>query len=193
MKQGRVVEEGTAQQIFSAPQHPYTRQLLDAVPHLGSRAGEPGATAFGSSGQDVELEYVDDLAAIPLESNDTYEHPGGRIETDHTALRLAGATIEYPAIGRRKAFRAAHSIDPAVGPGEVVGLVGESGSGKTTIGRAAVGLIPVVEGSLTVGGIEVAGKKNKDLRDLRKTVGFVFQDPGSSLNPRLPIRESVGD
>ncbi|WP_019160029.1 ABC transporter ATP-binding protein [Brevibacterium senegalense] len=193
MKQGRVVEEGTAQQIFSAPQHPYTRQLLDAVPHLGSRAGEPGATAFGSSGQDVELEYVDDLAAIPLESNDTYEHPGGRIETDHTALRLAGATIEYPAIGRRKAFRAAHSIDLAIAPGEVVGLVGESGSGKTTIGRAAVGLIPVVEGSLTVGGIEVAGKKNKDLRELRKTVGFVFQDPGSSLNPRLPIGESIGE
>ena len=190
MKQGRVVEEGTAQQIFSAPQHPYTRQLLDAVPHLGSRVEE---TAFGSAEQAVELEYVDDLAAIPLESNDTYEHPGGRIETDHTALRLAGATIEYPAIGRRKAFRAAHSIDLAIAPGEVVGLVGESGPGKTTIGRAAVGLIPVVEGSLTVGGIEVAGKKNKDLRDLRKTVGFVFQDPGSSLNPRLPIGESIGE
>ena len=188
MKQGRVVEEGTSRQIFSDPQHDYTKQLLAAVPHLGSRAED---TAFGSGAED--LEYVDDLADIPLESNDTYEHPGGRIEVSNPALHLNGVTIEYPAIGRRKAFRAAHSIDLRIAPGEVVGLVGESGSGKTTIGRAAVGLIPVVEGSLTVGGVEVAGKKNRDLRELRKTVGFVFQDPGSSLNPRLPIGESIGE
>src|SRR5699024_10614788 len=138
-------------------------------------------------------QYVDDLAKIPLESNDTYEHPGGRSDVKNPTLHLAGATIEYPAIGRKKAFRAAHSIELKIAPGEVVGLVGESGSGKTTIGRAAVGLIPVVEGSLTVNGQEVAGKKNRELRDMRKTVGFVFQDPGSSLNPRLPIGESIGE
>lgn len=56
-----------------------------------------------------------------------------------------------------------------------------------------MGLIPVVEGSLTVGGVEIAGKTNKQLRDVRKTVGFVFQDPGSSLNPRLPVGESIGE
>ncbi|GAA2088108.1 ABC transporter ATP-binding protein [Brevibacterium salitolerans] len=191
MKEGRVVEEGASQEIFSAPQHPYTRQLLAAVPHLGAGSG---TAAFGSETGAVEV--VESGPEIPLESNETYVHPGGEGTAkagETAALRLAGAAIEYPAVGRKKAFRAAHSVDLSIGAGEVVGLVGESGSGKTTIGRAAVGLIPVVEGSLTVDGFEIAGKRNKDLREVRKTVGFVFQDPGSSLNPRLPVGESIGE
>jgi peptide/nickel transport system ATP-binding protein len=191
MKEGQVVEEGASQEIFSAPQHPYTRQLLAAVPHLGAGSG---TAAFGSETGAVEV--VESGPEIPLESNETYVHPGGEGTAkagETAALRLAGAAIEYPAVGRKKAFRAAHSVDLSIGAGEVVGLVGESGSGKTTIGRAAVGLIPVVEGSLTVDGFEIAGKRNKDLREVRKTVGFVFQDPGSSLNPRLPVGESIGE
>jgi peptide/nickel transport system ATP-binding protein len=78
-------------------------------------------------------------------------------------------------------------------PGQVVGLVGESGSGKTTIGRAAVGLLPVAEGSLRVVGQEIAGARPKQLHSLRRQVGMVFQDPSSSLNPRLPIGESIGE
>ena len=77
--------------------------------------------------------------------------------------------------------------------GEVVGLVGESGSGKTTIGRAAVGLLPAVEGELTVAGLDVRHATRKDLATLRRKVGMVFQDPSSSLNPRLPIGESIGE
>ncbi|WP_291792131.1 ABC transporter ATP-binding protein [Brevibacterium sp.] len=191
MKEGQVVEEGASQEIFSDPQHPYTRQLLAAVPHLGAGSG---TAAFGSETGAVEV--VESGPEIPLESNETYVHPGGEGTAkagETAALRLAGAAIEYPAVGRKKAFRAAHSVDLSIGAGEVVGLVGESGSGKTTIGRAAVGLIPVVEGSLTVDGFEIAGKRNKDLREVRKTVGFVFQDPGSSLNPRLPVGESIGE
>ncbi|WP_035280767.1 ABC transporter ATP-binding protein [Brevibacterium album] len=191
MKEGQVVEEGTATQIFSSPQHPYTRQLLAAVPHLGEGSG---TAAFGSEAG--ALEVVEARPEIPLESDETYVHPGGEAggrAGETPALRLAGACIEYPAVGRKKAFRAAHSVDLTIGAGEVVGLVGESGSGKTTIGRSAVGLIPVVEGSLTVDGFEVAGKRNRELRDVRKTVGFVFQDPGSSLNPRLPVGESIGE
>jgi peptide/nickel transport system ATP-binding protein len=71
--------------------------------------------------------------------------------------------------------------------------VGESGSGKTTIGRAALGLLPVAGGSLEIGGIPMQGAKQKDLRPLRERVGIVFQDPGSSLNPRLPVGESIGE
>jgi peptide/nickel transport system ATP-binding protein len=71
--------------------------------------------------------------------------------------------------------------------------VGESGSGKTTIGRAAVGLLPVAEGSLKVAGQEIAGASRKQLQSLRRNVGMVFQDPSSSLNPRLPIGESIGE
>ena len=185
MRKGRVVEEGTATEIFSDPQHPYTRELLDAVPHLGAGSG---AKAFGSTADDLET-----APEIPFESNETYIHPSSQASEATAALELAGACIEYPAMGRKKAFRAAHSVDLTIGAGEVMGLVGESGSGKTTIGRAVVGLVPVVEGSLTVEGFEVAGKSNKQLREMRKTVGFVFQDPGSSLNPRLPLGDSIGE
>ena len=82
---------------------------------------------------------------------------------------------------------------PDVGRGEVVGLVGESGSGKTTIGRAIVGLLPFVEGTATVLGTDMVGISKEDLRQVRRDVSFVFQDPGSSLNPRLPVGESIGE
>ena len=80
-----------------------------------------------------------------------------------------------------------------VDTGEVVGLVGESGSGKTTIGRAIVGLLPFVEGTASVLGTNMVGISKDDLRKVRRDVSFVFQDPGSSLNPRLPIGESIGE
>lgn len=101
--------------------------------------------------------------------------------------------IEYPKQGRNPAFRAVEGVSITVASGETVGLVGESGSGKTTIGRAAVGLLPVVEGSLIVDGVELAGASRSTLNKVRKDVGMVFQDPSSSLNPRLPIGESIGE
>ncbi len=90
-------------------------------------------------------------------------------------------------------FRAVDDVSLTIGRGEVVGLVGESGSGKTTIGRAALGLLPVAGGRLEIAGISMKGAKQKDLRPLREKVGIVFQDPGSSLNPRLPVGESIGE
>src|SRR5690606_15806537 len=101
--------------------------------------------------------------------------------------------IEYPGRRRQAAFRAVDEVALQLHRGEVVGLVGESGSGKTTIGRAAVGLLPVTAGSLRIVGTDMVGAKPKDLKPLRTEVGIVFQDPGSSLNPRLPIGESIGE
>jgi peptide/nickel transport system ATP-binding protein len=108
-------------------------------------------------------------------------------------LSLKNVTIEYPKRGKVKAFIAADSVSLDIMPGEVLGLVGESGSGKTTIGRAAIGLLPVKSGSITIDGKEIAGASLRDLDDVRKSTGIVFQDPASSLNPRLPIGESIGE
>ena len=192
MKNGRVVESGTADEIFNRPQHTYTRQLLDAVPHLGSEtfaaAGlhgdHPVADAEGTGG----LRVSERPLGQPL------QRPGV-LDTTGTgyAFEAKDLVIEYPGRGRVPAFRAINGIDLAIGKGEVVGLVGESGSGKTTVGRAAVGLLPVAGGSLKVNGVELAGVKPKDLRAVRQDVSIVFQDPGSSLNPRLPIGESIGE
>jgi peptide/nickel transport system ATP-binding protein len=74
-----------------------------------------------------------------------------------------------------------------------VGLVGESGSGKTTVGRAAIGLLPIKSGKLEIVGKDISNASQKDLFTLRRHTGIVFQDPASSLNPRLPIGESIGE
>ncbi len=164
MKDGRIVEAGEVTQIFTAPKHPYTKQLLAAVPHLGQ--GEAIVTRT--------LEEAKRGGTEPV-------------------LSLSNVAIEYPKRGRIPAFRAVDGVDLAIFPGEIVGLVGESGSGKTTIGRAAVGLLPIAQGSLTVAGRELSTMSTRELRAARRNIGIVFQDPGSSLNPRFPIGQSIGE
>lgn len=181
MKNGRIVETGTADEIYNRPQHPYTKQLLAAVPHLGSTVGFDAGTAA------AETSATSSTTATPVTS------PTTAAAEPVPAMEATDLVIEYPGRGRIPAFRAVDEITLTIGRGEVVGLVGESGSGKTTVGRAAVGLLPVGGGSLKINGHEMAGIGSKELRDVRNDVSIVFQDPGSSLNPRLPIGESIGE
>jgi len=159
MKDGYTVEQGSADQIFNRPQHPYTQSLLAAVPKLGKA---------------VKRQLTTDSAKQPV-------------------LALSNVFVTYPKRGRVPAFTAAKNISFEIYPGEILGLVGESGSGKTTVGRAAIGLLPISEGSIKLVGEEIGGADQKKLRSLRQHTGIVFQDPGSSLNPRLPIGESIGE
>ena len=181
MQRGRIVEAGTVRDVYNNPTDSYTQSLLAAVPHLGGerepsgivvRESEPPAITDGD-------EYAGAPAAVAAEHADIID--------------LRNVAIEYPKRGRSPAFRAIDGVTLAVGRGEVVGLVGESGSGKTTIGRAIVGLLPFVEGEANVLGINMVGIDRHDLGVVRRNVSFVFQDPGSSLNPRLPIGESIGE
>ena len=161
MKDGLTVEHGSADQIFNRPQHPYTQQLLAAVPKLGSTARRA-------------LPYNESAKPAPV-------------------LKLENVTVAYPKRGRIPEFVAAKNVSLEIYPGEILGLVGESGSGKTTIGRAAIGLIPIKEGKLEIVGKDISHAKSKELRAIRRHTGIVFQDPASSLNPRLPIGESIGE
>ena len=108
-------------------------------------------------------------------------------------LKLDNVTVEYPKRGRVPAFTAVKGFSLEIYPGEIVGLVGESGSGKTTVGRAAIGLLPIKSGRLEVVGKDISSASMKELRQIRRNTGIVFQDPASSLNPRLPIGESIGE
>jgi len=159
MKDGLTVEQGSADQIFNRPQHPYTQQLLAAVPKLGSVKSR-------------KLEVANNVEPV---------------------LRLRDVSIEYPKRGRVPAFTAAQDVSLEIFPGEILGLVGESGSGKTTIGRAAIGLLPIKSGTIEVAGNDISKATLKDLQAVRRHTGIVFQDPASSLNPRLPIGESIGE
>ena len=200
MRKGRIVETGTANQIFSNPQHPYTQALLAAVPHLGQGAdsvGEVDVTAALAAATHTELSSVDPEELVRRERENAAALAAAEAARPkgEPVLELTNVAIEYPKQGRVPAFRAVEGANLVIYPGQVVGLVGESGSGKTTIGRAAVGLLPVAEGTMRVVGQDIsAAKKNgKQLHQVRRYIGMVFQDPSSSLNPRLPIGESIGE
>ncbi len=158
MKDGYTVEQGTSDQIFNNPQHPYTQALLASVPKLGSTA-------------------VREL----------------KVQRTEPVLSLRDVEITYPKRGRVPAFTAASGVSFDIYPGEILGLVGESGSGKTTVGRAAIGLLPISSGSINLVGKDISKASQRQLREVRQHTGIVFQDPGSSLNPRLPIGESIGE
>jgi peptide/nickel transport system ATP-binding protein len=166
MYQGRIVEEADVRTLFSAPQDPYTQQLLAAVPRLGQGLArtQERAAARPAGWQDAK----------PVVSA--------------TDLRIV-----YPGRLRQPDFVAVDGVSFDIRPGEVLGLVGESGSGKTTIGRAIAGLTKVTGGSLQVLGTEMNGVKEKAFRPLRERIGFVFQDPASSFNPLLSIAEAVAE
>jgi ABC-type glutathione transport system ATPase component len=112
------------------------------------------------------------------------------VSTEAPALEVVDLRVEID-YGDRDDI--VDGISFGVAAGEVLSLVGESGSGKTTIGRAIVGLLPFIEGEARVLGIDMVGIDKERLRTVRRDVSFVFQDPGSSLNPRLPIGESIGE
>jgi len=158
MKDGYTVEQGTSDQIFNNPQHPYTQALLASVPKLGSTA----------------------VRAVTIQRTEA-------------VLSLRDVEITYPKRGRVPAFTAASGVSFDIYPGEILGLVGESGSGKTTVGRAAIGLLPISAGSINLVGKDISNASQRQLREVRQHTGIVFQDPGSSLNPRLPIGESIGE
>ena len=171
MKDGRVVEEAPSARLFKSPQEPYTQALLAAVPHLGK-----ADDFLAAAGNKLRIDGVTATTPLP-----------------ETVLRLQDAVIRYPGRWRRPGFQAINGIDLEVQRGEIVGLVGESGSGKSTIGKAAIGLLPVTEGTLEVRGERITGRPGRALRQLRRHVTMVFQDPASSLNPRRTIGQAISD
>ena len=204
MKDGVIVEHGTAEKIFHRPTEPYTVRLLESVPHLGSQLEAEGIDPISGLAAGVDgpgTPRVDpgahpagtEVPGLGTAPDEAYTHRSDVEQGVEVVVSLQQVAIEYPKRGSSPAFRAVDKFDLRIGRAEVVGLVGESGSGKTTIGRAMVGLLPFVEGVADVLGTDMAKAKGDELKRVRNDVSFVFQDPGSSLNPRLPVGESIGE
>ena len=169
MYNGEIVEQADVRTLFSAPQHPYTQALLDAVPRIGGGR------------------LRDRVAPATVASTPEPDEPTAPVVEAH------GLVVRYPGRFRRPGFTAVDGVDLVIRPGEMLGLVGESGSGKTTIGRAIAGLTPVTDGSLRVLGVEMLGVHERQFRPVRRRIGFVFQDPATSFNPLLTIAQCVAE
>lgn len=113
------------------------------------------------------------------------------LEVEHLSVRFPA---QVSLLGRPRAWvRAVEDVSFTVAGGETVGLVGESGCGKSSLGRAIVGLNRPAVGTIRIGGRDIRGLRGAALRDLRRQVQMVFQDPGGSLNPRLTVEEGVAE
>ncbi|MBF6224552.1 ABC transporter ATP-binding protein [Nocardia abscessus] len=135
------------------------------------------------------------LAAVPHLGTEQLEHgpsDSARIEGD-AVLEVRDLVVEFPGPFGRPRLRAVDGVSLRIGPGETLGLVGESGSGKSTIGRCVAALQRPTSGMVRVRGQDIAGLSPRKLRPIRRRFGFVFQDPASSLNPRLTVGECVAE
>ncbi|HET8957460.1 MAG TPA: ABC transporter ATP-binding protein [Microcella sp.] len=199
MEKGVIVEQGPVRDIFHSPQHPYTQALLAAVPRLGGADDSKAtidmtaalATVVGAGLGDKTLE--ERAAENRRLAEEAHARAAQMAANTTKVLEVEDVVVEYGKRGKLDTFRAVDEVSFTINAGEVLGLVGESGSGKSTIGRASIGLQPIAGGTLTVAGVNISNPDRKTLQELRRKVGIVFQDPSSSLNPRMPIGESIGE
>lgn len=184
MNQGRLVEEGAPDQVLAAPRHPYTQALIAAAPSLraSARSDVLPARAAGA------------VTLGPTARFDAADSPGGEEpETLLVAEHLVKEYVLHDPDGHKEVLRAVDDVSLAVGRGQTVGLVGESGSGKSTTARLLLRLADVTSGTVRLDGRDLTHLTGERLRQLRRKVQIVFQNPYTSLNPRMRILDIVAE
>ncbi|TIN00478.1 MAG: ABC transporter ATP-binding protein [Mesorhizobium sp.] len=166
MRHGRMVEEGKTADIFATPQADYTRELLAAVPRIGSGVGR-------QKSRDVE-------AAAPANV--------AEVKDLHVRFDLHGGF--FGRVTRR--VHAVEGVSFSIAPNETLALVGESGCGKSTTAKALAGLVPY-SGGVVIGGRNLSGLGRDERKAVRRDVQMIFQDPYASLDPRMRVGELVAE
>ncbi|MEM1389177.1 MAG: ABC transporter ATP-binding protein [Pseudomonadota bacterium] len=180
MFRGNKVEEGPVEQIFAAPKHPYTQQLLAAVPKLGEM-------------RDKAL--PEPMAILGEEAVETAPQ---RPPSDKVILKVDNLVTRFPVTGGllRRTLANVHAVEDvsfAIREGETLSLVGESGCGKSTCGRSILRLVEPQSGKISVDGQDVMAMSETQLRDARRDMQMIFQDPFASLNPQMRLMAQVAE
>jgi len=186
MYRGEQVETGQTSDIFFRAKHPYTRALLSAVPVLGSMNGKDRPMRFPI------VDPATGVSDIPVQTTDTVAS-GKRpvLEVRNLTKRF---DIHSGLFGRLTSrVHAVENVSFDLHAGETLSLVGESGCGKSTTGRAIMRLIEPQTGSVRVDGTDVLTLDKNGMREMRKTVQMIFQDPFASLNPRMRIGAAIAE
>jgi len=180
MFRGEKVEEGLVEDIFENPQHPYTQNLLAAVPKLGEMRGEPTPKPLSLIGQPEKSL----IGSVP--------------PTQEVLLDVRNLTTRFNVKGgffRRTVARvhALENVSFSIKKGATLSLVGESGSGKSTCGRSILRLEEPQSGSIRLGDTDILALNSAGLRDARRDMQMVFQDPFASLNPQMTLADQVAE
>ena len=196
MHNGEIMERGAVQQILSHPKHPYTQGLLACRPPMDVRLKRlPVVKEFlDGQWQGGKKQILNDLQITDEERQAHLK----QLYSHSPILKVEHLQTWYPL--RKGVFsrvyghvKAVDDVSLEVYEGETLGLVGESGCGKTTLGRSILRLVEPTGGKVWFDGIEVTALKGQALRDFRKQAQIVFQDPYSSLNPRITIGEAIAE
>lgn len=202
MYKGKIVEAGSVAKIFENPEHPYTKGLLACRPRLDTKLRVlPTVRDFMEETEDGQIvEKIHESVETKVhELEFTQQEISDRlqlIETRSPLLEVRDLKVHFPVksgfFGSSKdVVKAVDGVSFTVRPGETLGLVGESGCGKTTTGRAILRLVEPTSGTITFDGKDVRSLAASELKSLRRDFQIIFQDPYSSLNPRLSVGSAI--
>ena len=183
---GEVVEENTTKALFENPAHPYTKALLACRPGLYPKGYKlPVVNDFLSNSNYKVPPITNDITESEIKYNNTL------LEVNHVSIRFPIATNIFGKV--TKSFTAVDDISFDIKEGETLGLVGGSGCGKTTLGRSIVGLQKINEGSILFKGEPIATPNKAYNPHYKKIIQLIFQDPYSSLHPRMRIGDAISE
>ena len=201
MYKGKIVEQGSVMDIFSNPQHPYTKGLLACRPPLDKRLQHlPTITDFmevDGKGEIIEKEQtVQEAIHNAVITLDEREKWHAELYNRPKVLEVKNLKTYFPInkslFGKASEFvKAVDDVSFDVYEGETLGLVGESGCGKTTLGRTILRLVEPTSGIISYKKHDITNVNDKELRALRSDMQIIFQDPYSSLNPQITIGEAI--